>query len=338
MKQRDYRIDLLRAFACIMVLFCHSPQHYIGQGGKFLVGIDNYFGMAWGPIMFFMISGACIMKSQDDAKTFIKKRLSRVLIPTILWSIVYIFVETCCWKSFPISDALAKIPMILASPQYSLMWFMYALLGIYLVAPIFAKWLASASPKEVLFYLVLWGMTLLFPYIALLGLDCTPLLKTSSVFYYFGGFLWYAVAGYYCYNYVQITKVTFPVVLLCILILISPACALIIKHFTGELLDYSSCILPMLTTVLGFVFLKNITLPHWMEDGLFRRCVESISKLSFGIYLVHMLFMYPFRLWIEQFQLNYAIQLPLTALVVGVFSYCASWCLSKLPFSKYLIG
>lgn len=338
MKQRDYRIDLLRAFACIMVLFCHAPQHYQGQGGKFLVGIDNYFGMAWGPILFFVISGACILNSQSDAISFIKKRLSRVLVPTVIWSLIYIYVETCQWQSQPFLDCIPKIPMILTSPQYSLMWFMYALLGIYVVAPIISRWLIHSNQKEILFYLIIWGVTLLFPYIKLVGFNCNPLLGSSNILYYFGGFLWYAIAGYYCYNYVHITKITLPIVLMTGVILLSPIYVFVIKHFTGELLDYSACIFPMLTTLFGFVFWKDVRLPKWMEEGYFKKSVESISKLSFGIYLIHMLFMYPFRLWIAEFNLNYAIQLPLTVIIVGSLSFFTSWGISKLPFGKYIIG
>ena len=73
--KREYRIDLMRAFACIMVLFCHSPRPNIGQPGKFLVGITNYYGMALGPILFFMISGACILWEEKDAKPFLKKKV-----------------------------------------------------------------------------------------------------------------------------------------------------------------------------------------------------------------------------------------------------------------------
>ena len=338
MKQRDYRIDLLRAFACIMVLFCHAPQHYSGQGGKFLVGIDNYFGMAWGPILFFVISGACILNSQTDAITFLKKRLSRVLVPTVLWSIIYIFVEHSVWNSLPVVECFDCIPRILISPQYGLMWFMYALLGIYLLAPIISKWLANSTQKELLFYLILWSCVLIIPYLNAFGIDASPLLFDNNVFYYFGGFLWYAVAGYYCNQYVKINNFNVTILLISAVILISPVYVFLIKHFTGARLDYYACVFPMMTTLFGFVFWKNVKLPGWTGRGLIKQSIESISKLSFGIYLIHMLFMYPFRLWIAQFNLNYAIQLPLTVLIIGVMSYVTSRIISKLPFGKYIIG
>lgn len=338
MKQRDYRIDLLRAFACIMVLFCHAPQPYLGQGGKVLVGIDNYFGMAWGPILFFVISGACILETNLDAITFLKKRLSRVLIPTLLWSLVYIYVETCLWNASPIEDAMAKIPYILIAPQYGLFWFMYALVGIYLLAPIISRWLAGATQKEIQLYLILWAVVLIIPYINAFGICASPLLESDNLFYYFGGFLWYAVAGYYCNKYVRIKKINTRHIIISILILLSPMYVFIIKRFTGELLDYSMCIFPMMTTLFGFVFLKNVKLPRWMEEGKIKNFVESISRLSFGIYLVHMLFMYPLRHWIAGFNFNYAIQLPLTVIIVGLLSFITSLSISKLPFGKYIIG
>ena len=67
-KEREYWIDLMRAFACIMVIFCHSPQPFFEQTrGAWIVGLVNYFGMSLGPFLFFMISGACIMTKPVEA-------------------------------------------------------------------------------------------------------------------------------------------------------------------------------------------------------------------------------------------------------------------------------
>lgn len=338
MQKKDFRIDLLRSFACIMVLFCHSPQHYTGQSGKVFVGIDNYFGMAWGPILFFMISGACILWREQEAVPFLKKRFGRILIPTVLWSIVYIFVQCFLWHTVPADKWARMIPMILFSPQYSLMWFMYALIAIYLGAPILSRWLNKCTQREILLYLLIWGITLLLPYLEVLGIDTTHMQTKDGVFYNMSGFLWYAVAGYYCRKYVKIEKIKTWHVFLGIAILISPVYCFVIKHFSGILLDHPGCLFPALTTIFAFAFFMNVKIPHCVTEGNCRKIVESISQLSFGIYLIHMLYLYPFRIWIAQYNLNYAIQLPLTVLVVGSASTITTWLISKFKYGKYVIG
>lgn len=336
--KRDYKIDLMRAFACVMVLFCHAPQVYLGQPGRVLIGIDNFFGMAWGPILFFMISGACILWSERDTIPFLKKRFSRILLPTICWSVIYIFIETFWWQTSPKELWPQKICRMLFEPQIGHLWFMYALIAIYLATPILSRWLANSSRSEVRFYLLLWGVTLLLPFIELFGVDVSFLQKSGGFLYYFSGFLWAAVTGYYCRRYVKIEQLRWWHIVLSIVVLLSPAYVFLIKRYTGQLMDMSLGVLAMSTTALGFIFIYNTPLPKFLSEGAGRKLVLKISELSFGIYLVHMVFMYPFRLWIANFNLHYAVQLPLTVLVVGVCAFLVSWAISKLPFGKYIIG
>lgn len=335
---RDYKIDVMRVFACIMVLFCHSPQSYTGQPGKVLIGIDNYFGMAWGPILFFMISGACVLWSEREAIPFLKRRFSRILIPTIFWSLVYIFVECFWWKTVPIDAWQQKIPAMIFEPQYGIMWFMYMLISIYLATPILSRWLNRSTRIEVRFYLMLWGITLLIPFLGLIGIDATYLQHPNGYLYYFSGFLWTAVAGYYCRRYVRIDSLKVWHVVVSVFILLTPAVVFLIKVKTGQLLNTSLEILSMSTTVFVFIVIYNIKLPRFFETGKGKNLIIKISELSFGIYLTHMLILYPFRMWIGQFNLNYAIQIPITVIMVGTCSFFISWVISKLPIGKYIIG
>lgn len=48
------------------------------------------------------------------------------------------------------------------------LWYVYMLLGLYMIAPIISPWLKVATRKQVEFYLYVWGVTLCLPYIHLL--------------------------------------------------------------------------------------------------------------------------------------------------------------------------
>ena len=156
--------------------------------------------------------------------------------------------------------------------------------------------------------------------------------------YYMSGFLWYAVAGYYCKKYININKISLKYVIIGFLILISPLYVFIIKQYSNCSVGTSSCLFPMFTTMMAFIVIMNIKYPHWLIEGFWHKAVELLSRLSFGIYLVHMLIMYPFRIWIAQYNINYIIQIPVTVVFVGICSVILSWLLSKLSFGKYLIG
>lgn len=335
---RDFRIDLLRVFACIMVLFCHAPQPFNGQSGQYLIAINNYFGMAWGPILFFMISGACVLWNKKEAIPFLKKRFARILIPIIFWSIIYVCIECFWWHSVPIDDFWRKIIRIPFEPQYGVMWFMYALIGLYLITPILSQWLAHTTQKEIEFYIIIWLITLSLKYFQIFGVNTECIFEATNMFYYFSGFVGYAVIGFYSRKYLINLRYNKTNIFISVLILCSPLYYFLIKQYTGMVFNSSLYLFQMATTVFAFVFLYNIKLPKSLTKGIFRNLIEEISNLSFGIYLTHMLCVYPFRIWIAQFNLHYAIQIPITVCITFFFSVIISWIISKFSFGKYIIG
>ncbi|MBR4918810.1 MAG: acyltransferase [Bacteroidales bacterium] len=331
-KKREYWIDVLRCFACVMVLFCHAPAP---DNAKSMIGtafgmVNAYLGMAWGPVLFFMISGACVLwGGQDSARVFFKKRFSRVLCPTIVWSVVYVLLEQYVWKT-NVSSVSHKLLMIPFAPQYGLLWFMYVIIAIYLVTPIFSVWLERCSKKDLQLYLAIWAITLLFPYVRVSQPEISSgLMSGNGLLYYFGGWMWVAVFGYYCRRYVNIQLRVWHYTL----ILIVPLSVLAFKLLSGETITNCLSIASVFATAYAFVIIQNTSF-----KGVLRKQVEVFSKYSFGIYLCHMLFIHPFRIWISQFGFDSYIQIPITVIVCGTCTYLLVWLISKLPFSKYIIG
>lgn len=330
-KKREYWIDILRCFACVMVLFCHAPAP---DNAKSLIGtafgmVNGYLGMAWGPVLFFMISGACILGGATSADAFFKRRFSRILCPTLVWSVIYVLLEHYVWKT-DMTNVTHKLLMIPFSPQYGLLWFMYVLVAIYLMAPILSSWLERCSKKDLQLYLVIWSVTLLFPYIRVYDTEiASGLINGNGMLYYFGGWIWIAIFGFYCRKYVRI-KIR---VWYLLMILIVPFSVVAFKYISGVTITSCLSIASVFATAYAFVFIQNTSF-----KGKLRKQVEAFSKYSFGIYLCHMLFMQPFRVWISQFGFDSYIQIPVTAIVCGSCAFGLVWLISKLPFSKYIIG
>lgn len=338
MDSRDYRVDLLRAFACIAVLFCHSPQVYNGQDGSFVIAINNFYTMAWGAMLFFVISGICLLNSPKEAIPFLKKRLSRIIWPTIIWSLIYIFMQCYVWEEVSERDFINLLVGICIKPQYGSLWFMYALISIYLITPILTRWIHNCSQKEIRLYLMVYGIGLCLPYLTLLGINSESLFDLNGALYYFSGYLWCGVAGYYCKKYVRINLKSIKGILYAVMVLLSPLYIYIIKYYTGQIIDGSATLLSMLTTLFAVVFIYSVDISKIQNNKTLSLIINNISKYSFGIYLSHMLFLHPIRHWIADFDMNYLIQIPITAILIGVVSYCFVWCISKLPIGKYIIG
>ena len=78
--------------------------------------------------------------------------------------------------------------------QEGVLWFMYVLLGLYILAPVISPWLNLVDKKTLQFYLLLWGVSLMYPWLK-------PFIQIEEsvygVLYYFSGFSGYFVLGYY---------------------------------------------------------------------------------------------------------------------------------------------
>ena len=94
------------------------------------------------------------------------------------------------------------------------LWYLYMLVGLYLVMPVLGAWLRQASQRDLQLFLAVWGAALLLPYVEV----AAPLLgyagnggnmglwgvcdwNAYGTFYYFSGFVGYLVLAYYLVRY-----------------------------------------------------------------------------------------------------------------------------------------
>lgn len=320
-----------------MVIIMHSPvpatiNPVTENYGPFLV-LASYFTSPCVPL-FFMISGALLLpcKTGVNAFDFIKKRLMKVVGPTFCFSILYVL-----WNKFPtgVGDAICKLLSFpLAAQGHGVMWFMYTLIGLYLLIPIISHWIRSASKSELEFYLCLWGVTLMYPYIdVFLEIDT----RIEGILYYFVGYGGYLLLGYYLSKYEVSLKVLLP---LAILMLPMP---LFNKIFNWNL-DFVTAFwyLSMsvaIMTAAWFVIIKRLYSGKKIS-GIWGKFIESTSNFGFGIYLVHIFLMRAFIWYLPFIECisNYYLQTFVVAILTFVGSWLFSWVISKLPYSQYVIG
>ena len=91
----------------------------------------------------------------------------------------------------------------------------------------------------------------------------------------------------------------------------------------------------MLMTAAIFLLMQKVKL---ITSPLICRALANLTKLGFGVYCVHYFFVEPsylLTLWL-------GIPIPAIVPVSAVFTLAATWLfvylLSKLPYSKYIIG
>lgn len=88
-------LDIIRIVACVMVITMHAPIP--GEGAlahsSFLV-LSSYLTSPCVPL-FFMVSGALLLPCKEGvtANSYIKKRIGKIVGPTICFSIFYIMLN-----------------------------------------------------------------------------------------------------------------------------------------------------------------------------------------------------------------------------------------------------
>lgn len=331
---RLYWIDAIRSFACLCVITVHAAVPG-GTKGLYMLGPVNYFTASGASILFFMISGALVLYKPRPFGPFIKQRLSRIVLPMVIWTLISLLLYCCrglmLWNELP-----RKILLIPFYPQYGTYWFIYVIFGIYLLTPIVTLWLEKCKRKELEVILAIGAFALSIPYFTyLFGEDLRQSLdKTYGWLYYFGGFMWYALMGYYLRKHVNILYLKLYHYIIFVILLILPL-LLYQTRIPHDIIQNRMSINMAMLCCAYFIFIKHLRL-----NDLMKRAVYNFAQHSFGIYLIHMqvmnLILEP--LLIERYDIHYAVIIPVTVILNALISYCIVHFISKLPYSKYIVG
>ena len=84
-------------------------------------------------------------------------------MPTLVWTLFYIAVKYCDGDVTIGGICKSLFSMPFSAQGHGVLWFMYTLMGLYVITPILHAWLRSASERDVRFYLLLWLITLCYP-------------------------------------------------------------------------------------------------------------------------------------------------------------------------------
>jgi len=330
-------LDIIRTLACLMVILLHSVNALTDQ----LPYIGRVVSMLTEPGvgLFFMVSGALLLPVKMSYKDFLSRRLSKVLLPTLFFTFFYIAVKLIynelTFQELPVT--LLSIPF---SPQGdNILWFMYAIIGMYLLAPIISPFLEKASKRELQFVLFLWVITLLLP---LLQLFLEVKTGKTSMLHPFSGFTGYFILGYYLVKYpVRLPLWTFPI---CLTIPIL-ACYWCVVTPTPVPFLNTLWFLSIFCLMQCLAWFQLIHSHNWNPQSQFIKAATSFSQHSFLVYLIHMFVLKRISLPLisstfPQLSLHFSSTFPQVSqflhllsifLLTTILSYLLSVLLSLLP-------
>ncbi|MBZ0158012.1 MAG: acyltransferase family protein [Alphaproteobacteria bacterium] len=163
MKEDNHLIwpDLLKILSIYAVILIHSAApllvryHELGESWWWAGNLYDSLSR-WCIPLFVILSGTFLLgKAQGNSLGhFLKRRLQRVLVPLLIWSFIYFL-----WRIYGNKENLAFssfLPLLLMEPVYYHLWFLYLIIGLYLLAPVLSIYLKYADHKNVLYFLSLW--------------------------------------------------------------------------------------------------------------------------------------------------------------------------------------
>ena len=341
MKERDLSLDIIRIIACVMVVIMHSPMPSSRANGLFLSSLSYFTAPCIG--LFFMVSGALLLpppqKRQEHcitAGSFLRKRLNKVLFPTVVWSFLYIL-HNYLNGSMEWHDIMKSVISLPFSAQGNgVLWFMYTLLGLYLLTPILHGWIKYTSHKEICFYLMLWCVTLLYPILKnLLVVNET----NTGVLYYFSGYVGYFVFGYWLQNYGD--RIDNKLVIA--MMVVSIVCPVIVKltHWQVDFYEVFWYLSVFVAMQCLFWWKMTKAFVTKFSFGIRTRNILAIlSNLSFGVYLSH-IFIMRCVLWNIELIKNIPsqmIQTVVVAILTLLIAFGLSYVISMTVMGNVIVG
>lgn len=341
MKQRDITLDMLRIIACMMVVLMHSPIPSSNNANGLLLSSVSYFTA---PCigLFFMVSGALLLppppitSESEPALDFLRKRLKRVLKPTLAWTLFYLAVKLVDGNLTAFELLRSVFSMPFSAQGHGVLWFMYTLMGLYLVTPILHSWLRSAAERDIRFYLLLWLISMCYPVLGMfVNINDTP----TGILYYFSGYVGYFLLGYWLQRYGDKLNLKIAALLMCI----SVAAPIVVKLMNWTIDFYAVfwylSVFVAMQCVFWWKVLQRLQKMLRLSDGA-KRMITIFSNLSFGIYLSHIFIMRRF-VWNIPFVANIQsllLQTVIVALLTFVLSLGITWVIASTPLGNAVIG
>lgn len=343
---REAWLDFLRVTACFLVMTVHATEPFYlgGDGTLVLSGADAFWvsvfeGLARCCVPLFVIaSGYLQLPLTYPAGEFFRRRFVRVVVPMVIWTLVY---------AFAYGSPASSLKGLLLNFNYAAghLWFVYMLLGLYLIMPVLSPWLEKVSRKELSLYLGLWVLTLCIPFVREAAGGMAPMIYAADglpapalfplwgeaswnpfgLFYYVSGFVGYLLVGVFVKRFVPEGRLVRAVgwtlfllgfILVCFGFMqrIMASGSFPVEGSVELAVAWEAaiafCGLPVALTALGLTLVyrsgsssSGRSVPA--GDGssrqgfVYRHVVLPLSTAGYGMYLMHMLVLGPVSAWLR---------------------------------------
>lgn len=322
-------INSLRMLATLSVVWLHTSagildvRDIVNFNDKLWLSCYKYC-MQFGVPIFVMISGALFLNPTKEIgfPLLLHKYVKRIALALLIFGLPMCIIETFFNNSGGIINSIVHF---IQGHSWSHMWYLYMLIGLYLITPIIKPFVTKASDQDWTTALILmFIMSSLFPTMNAMGAGITSwmIISTPYIFIYMLGYwLCWKAPQRILDNKALLTVIT----LLCLAIII-------VKCYYGfNFYGYTDPIVICLSATL-FLLFRSFHV-NW-------KIANRIAPYCFGIYLMHTVFInfaYKF-LKIETETVVPILNFTGFTLLFTLLSLASTYILMKIPFMrKYVL-
>lgn len=343
--KRNPLLDIARIVAALAVVMIHCSATFVSDykphTSEFFFG--NIFDSVAriGVPLFLMITGALFLDESRDVtlKSILCKNVKNLAIITAIWAVIYAAVYNgilplLTGKGFSVKSFLSSI----VNDHYH-MWYLYAVLGLYMAIPFLRKFVCKENKNLVLFFIIIsFAVQFLIPTIDMvcaMHWDVAFVGRWIDNFHlnFFSGYITYLLVGWYIVHVgVESKHLTHAIYCLS---LISLLAIVFYAHFTGNYtIAYANFGVPVFVYSAGvFLAINNIKI-DFKEKTM--RILATLSKLTFGVYIVHIIVLTGFNTLLP-YRDHSALYIMFSSVTVASVSLVGSYIVSKIPVLKNLI-
>lgn len=334
-------IEWLRALAAFAVVGIHITMTEPNNCSVAQIGKSNYMALTsvyalvqWAVPVFLMISGGLLLRAKSISMAKVKKYIARMFFVLLMFGTVYAILELVFSERRLSLPMLYKgIIMTFEGKSWSHLWYLYVLIGIYIILIPLKVYVDHIELREVAsFIAVLIVGNFLIPTLnILLGVEIKNLMVLTQYVTYF--LIGYVLAG------ISNTKwggvIWISVYLGTSILKIVIQCATVIRTGEGSELFLNDRILTLFQAIAVYMYIMNVA-----KSRKLNKIIKSIGDCSFGIYLIHPFFinfLYKVLLITPTGFMAIYISIPLLWIIVFCVSWIGTLAMKKIPvFNRIL--
>lgn len=343
--ERIVYADYLRVIGILGVMGVHLCGNYLSQTTLFSniwYQSTLFYSITRSGVLLFVLVSGLLLLDRPQSIDRLPHRIERVMVPFIFWLFIYylkiIYVDHVVIIN-SVQDFISQFLFCVINPDFISIefWYIYMIIGFYLMLPLIYKWISNTNEKEIQYFLILWFVILVLNYF-------NAHIMILNYVNLFSGYLGFFVLGYYLNK--KDSKYTNNFSLGLVLFIIGTLMVLfsiLIPTWTfGQLnMDYVGYLNLAPSSVFKavgmFLMVKNIDF-----EKLFKSRTDSVNnfmkkfaEITFGLYLIHLLI--PLNgIW--SINVSPFINIPICLLIIIVVTYVLLNIMNRIPILQRFTG